>query len=112
MLAGRPWQELVASYGRSHGHPLNQRLHLVGIPLIVLSLPLALAALLVPALLPPALTLFVLGWLLQFAGHAIEGKPPEFLQDPRYLLVGVRWWWSKVRPAAASSAAAPSRNRD
>ena len=100
MLAGRPWAEWVAGYGRSHTHPLNRRLHLVGIPLILLSLALAPLAALVPSLAAPAVLLFVLGWLLQFAGHAIEGKPPEFLRDPRYLLVGVRWWWSKLRPSS------------
>jgi len=24
--------------------------------------------------------LFLLGWMLQFIGHAIEGKPPEFFE--------------------------------
>lgn len=97
MLAGRPWSDWVETYGRSHTHPLNQALHLVGIPMIVLALGLAGLAVLKPVLATPALGLFVLGWILQFAGHAIEGQPPEFLRDPRYLLVGLRWWWSKVR---------------
>jgi uncharacterized membrane protein YGL010W len=44
--------------------------------------------------------LFVAGWVLQFVGHAFEGKPPEFLQDWRFLLVGVRWWLAKVRGRA------------
>jgi uncharacterized membrane protein YGL010W len=96
MLAGRPWSDWVRDYGRSHTHPLNQSLHLVGIPLIVLSLVLACGAGILPTLGLAALVLFLLGWTLQFAGHAIERKPPEFLRDPRFLLVGLRWWWSKT----------------
>lgn len=96
MLAGRPWSEWVESYGRSHTHPLNQRLHLVGIPMIVLSLPMAVAAAAQPLCGLVAAGLFLLGWALQFLGHAIERKPPEFLRDPRFLLVGLRWWWSKL----------------
>ena len=98
MLAGRPWSEWVERYGRSYTHPLNRALHLVGIPLILLALPLACGAVLQPRLAGVALLLFLVGWALQFAGHAVEGKPPEFLQDPRFLLVGLRWWWLKWQP--------------
>lgn len=42
-------------------------------------------------------SVFILGWVLQFAGHAFEGKPPEFLKDPRFLFVGLRWWFAKLR---------------
>jgi uncharacterized membrane protein YGL010W len=41
-------------------------------------------------------TLFAAGWAFQFAGHAFEGKPPEFLKDWRFLFVGLRWWVAKV----------------
>ena len=47
-----------------------------------------------------ALALFVVGWTLQFVGHYIEGKPPEFLHDWRFLLVGLRWWLAKIRGRA------------
>jgi len=30
--------------------------------------------------------------LCQLLGHIIDGKPPEFLKDWRFLLVGLRWW--------------------
>ena len=43
-----------------------------------------------------AAALFVVGWALQFVGHAFEGKPPEFFKDWRFLLVGTRWWLRKV----------------
>jgi len=44
--------------------------------------------------------MFVLGWILQFVGHAVEGKPPEFLHDWRFLFVGLRWWVAKMRGRA------------
>ena len=47
-----------------------------------------------------ALALFVSGWILQFIGHAFEGKPPEFFSDWRFLFVGVRWWWAKMNRRA------------
>ena len=54
-------------------------------------------------LLARAATLFVLGWVLQFVGHAVEGKPPEFFKDPRFLLVGLRWWFAKMRGKALAT---------
>lgn len=39
------------------------------------------------------LALFVVMWVLQFAGHKIEGKKPSFLEDLRFLLIGPAWWW-------------------
>ena len=35
-----------------------------------------------------ALGAFVAGWAIQFAGHAIEGRKPAFLDDLRGLLIG------------------------
>jgi len=49
---------------------------------------------------PYAIGAFVIGWVFQFIGHAFEGKPPEFLSDWRFLFVGVRWWWAKLRGRA------------
>ncbi len=71
--------------------------HTLGIPMIVLSLLLLLASIFIAGLWKIALALFALGWILQFIGHAFEGKPPEFFKDWRFLLVGLRWWWAKVR---------------
>ena len=44
--------------------------------------------------------LFVIGWLFQFVGHAYEGKPPEFMKDWRFLFVGLRWWFAKIKGRA------------
>lgn len=96
MLGGRSWDDWIAQYAQSHRNPLNQLTHAIGIPMIVVSVALAALSVLVAGLWPWALGLFVLGWVLQFIGHAIEGKPPEFFKDWRFLLVGTRWWWAKV----------------
>lgn len=100
MLGGRSWDTWIAQYAESHRHPVNRATHTVGIPLIAASVPLLLAAPFVPAVRKPAAALFVGGWALQFVGHAFEGKRPEFLNDPRFLLVGLRWWAAKLKGAA------------
>jgi uncharacterized membrane protein YGL010W len=100
MLGGKSWDEWIAQYGRSLQHPVNRLCHTVGIPLIVLSILLLVLALWVDGLWVAALGLFVLGWIFQFVGHAVEGKPPEFLHDWRYLFVGLRWWLAKIRGRA------------
>ncbi len=38
-----------------------------------------------------ALAVFVLAWIGQFIGHAIEGKKPSFFKDLQFLLVGPAW---------------------
>jgi len=86
----------IAQYERSHRHPVNRQCHLFGIPMIVVSLVLALVALVVDGLWVPVMALFVAGWTLQFIGHGFEGKRPEFFNDWRFLLVGLRWWGRKV----------------
>ena len=63
----------------------------------MLSLPLLVAGIVWRPALWVGVVLFVVGWALQFIGHAIEGKPPEFLKDWRFLLVGSRWWLAKMR---------------
>lgn len=100
MLGGRSWDEWIRQYGHSHQHPVNRFCHTLGIPLIALSLPLFIVALAVPGLWRIALAMFVTGWVFQFLGHAIEGKPPEFFRDWRFLLVGLRWWIAKMRGRA------------
>ena len=71
---------------------MNRLCHTLGIPLIVLSLPLFLVALVVDRFWTVPVVLFVAGWVFQFVGHAFEGKPPEFFHDWRFLFVGLRWW--------------------
>jgi uncharacterized membrane protein YGL010W len=35
--------------------------------------------------------LFVLAWIGQFIGHAIEGKRPSFFKDIQFLMIGPLW---------------------
>jgi uncharacterized membrane protein YGL010W len=70
------------------------------VPLIALSILLGIVAIFVSGVWPVALTMFVVGWLFQFVGHAFEGKPPEFFHDWRFLFVGLRWWVAKMRGRA------------
>ncbi|HEX5833376.1 MAG TPA: DUF962 domain-containing protein [Pyrinomonadaceae bacterium] len=86
-------ESLLANYKAKHQHPLNRLSHSIGIPMIVISLPLFFFD------WRWALGLFVFGWILQFVGHAIEGNQPAFFKNPVYLLVGPLWL---LRRAASS----------
>lgn len=72
-------------------------LHTLGIPMIAVALPLFGVAWFLDRWWSVPTVLFIAGWILQFIGHGFEGKPPEFLKDPRFLMVGLRWWFAKVR---------------
>jgi uncharacterized membrane protein YGL010W len=100
MLGGRTSEQWVAQYSTSHTHPVNRACHTLGIPLILISVGIFLGSIFVHRLWLYALALFLIGWIFQFIGHAFEGKPPEFFKDWRFLFVGVRWWWAKVRGRA------------
>jgi len=100
MLGNRTNEQWIAQYSSSHQNRVNRLCHTLGIPTIVLSILLFLVSILVHRLWPYALALFLLGWILQFIGHAFEGKPPEFFSDWRFLFVGVRWWWAKIQGKA------------
>jgi len=100
MLGNRSSEQWIAQYATSHQHPVNRLCHTLGIPLIVLSMAVLVGSFFFHPLWLYALALFVIGWIFQFVGHAFEGKPPEFFHDWRFLLVGVRWWWAKIRGRA------------
>jgi uncharacterized membrane protein YGL010W len=100
MLGHRTSAEWVAQYATSHQHPVNRACHTLGIPTILVSLAVAVAGFFLHRLWIYAAALFILGWIFQFIGHAFEGKAPEFFHDWRFLLVGVRWWWAKIRGKA------------
>ena len=100
MFFGRTWDDWIQHYAQSHQNPVNRFCHTIGIPLIALSIPLFVAALFIPDFWKVPLDLFVVGWIFQFIGHAFEGKPPEFFRDWRFLFVGLRWWFAKIRGKA------------
>jgi uncharacterized membrane protein YGL010W len=96
-VSQRDW---IGQYSLSHQHPINRVLHTFGIPMIAGSFLLLPVALLWRGMLWVSAALFVVGWALQFIGHYVEKKPPEFLSDPRFLFVGLRWWFAKMRGRA------------
>ena len=96
MLGGKSWEQWIEEYERGHRHPFNRASHRIGIPLILISLPLLAVGAFHRGLAWTGAALFVLGWIAQFAGHVAERKPPEFFDDWRFLLVGARWWLRSV----------------
>ena len=91
-MGGRTWEEWILEYSESHRNKINKALHIVGIPMIALSVLFIPTIFIEFAMWKVILELFVAGWILQFAGHFFEGKKPEFLKDLRFLFVGLRWW--------------------
>ena len=95
-MGGRSWDEWIEEYSKAHTHPVNRVTHSIGIPMIALSILLIIPAFFVRGVWIAALSLFIVGWILQFVGHYFEGKPPEFFKDYRFLFVGLRWWFKKI----------------
>jgi len=87
----REWSDLYAKYKDDHQNPNNQRMHKIGIPLILASLPIGATI----VGLPLAAALFTTGWTFQFVGHAFEGKKPSFVDDKRSLVIGAIWCFEK-----------------
>jgi uncharacterized membrane protein YGL010W len=100
MLGNRTSEQWISQYATSHQNRVNRACHTLGIPTILLSIPVFIASIFFHRLWAYALALFLLGWIFQFIGHAFEGKPPEFFSDWRFLFVGVRWWWAKIHGKA------------
>lgn len=88
---------LLQKYDEAHQHPVNRRLHAVGIPLIAMS---ALAA--VSPWRPLGLTRascfagLATGWGLLFIGHYIEGNRPVVFSNPEILVIAPDWWARRV----------------
>jgi len=91
LLNARTLQEWVARFEQDHLHPVNRRCHLFGIPLVIASILVGIAALAVPLLWWPAVALLALGSAIQLLGHWYEGRRPSFTNDPRFLIVGLGW---------------------
>ena len=58
--------------------------------LMMFALLRALAALAYPLWLTCAV-IFVVAWIGQFIGHAVEGRRPSFFKDLQFLLIGPMW---------------------
>ena len=85
-LPKRSLREYIALYKDEHSTLGNKLTHMVGIPLIVASLPTTVVNPIAGG------SMFVAGWALQYVGHYVfEKNEPAFYSDPYYLLVGPAW---------------------
>ncbi len=104
------WALLLERYKGDHQDRRRQLTHMIGIPMIVASLPLIASI----VALPVGATLFTVGWGFQFLGHWFEGNDPAFFGDRRSLVIGALWCGEKyglvelvvAPPAPAASRAA------
>lgn len=84
--------ESVRFYEETHAHPMNRRLHQIGIPMIVGG---AAGLVLTPSFSPPwfaSAGLFAVGWGLNIVGHAaFEKNRPAFSADPLSFITGPLW---------------------
>ncbi len=86
--------EYMARYDHEHTNGWNKVCHGVGIPLVIAGI-----VLLIMLRWKVGLTLFVLGWILLFGGHRIEGNKPAFFQGVIYFLVGPLWVAKEIKDA-------------
>ncbi|MBS0375829.1 MAG: DUF962 domain-containing protein [Proteobacteria bacterium] len=86
------WAVLAALASLGYYAWLAPRLAIGMLPLVALALlvlerlaagPLALWRL--------SLAIFVVAWIGQFIGHAVEGRRPSFFKDVQFLLIGPLW---------------------
>jgi len=86
------WGVLVVVAGLTYYALVSPRLALGMLPVLLVALWLLrqLEALETPVWLVCAV-LFVVAWIGQFIGHAIEGRKPSFFKDVQFLLIGPLW---------------------
>jgi len=85
-MATKSLREYLDEYGEGHRHVGTRLTHMVGIPIIVASLPIFPFNPLLGA------GMFVGGWILQVIGHSVfEKNSPLLLSDPLNMLIGVVW---------------------
>jgi uncharacterized membrane protein YGL010W len=86
------WASIAMLAGLFYYAALSMRLAF-GMLLVVIGgfALLALMARLAVPLWATCLAIFVLAWIGQFIGHAVEGKRPSFFKDLQFLLIGPLW---------------------
>jgi uncharacterized membrane protein YGL010W len=92
------WATLITLFAVIYYALLSVPLALGILPLLILML-WSLDALSRNTLAPLRLicvTLFVLAWIGQFIGHAIEKKRPSFFKDLQFLMIGPMWLMANV----------------
>ncbi len=90
-LADR-WEEAISFYEQTHHHPVNRKLHVIGIPMIVGG---AVGLLIFSPYRPlwfVSASAFTAGWISNFIGHGFyEKNAPAFADDPLSFLAGPIW---------------------
>lgn len=90
-LADR-WEEAIGFYEATHADPVNRKLHVIGIPMILGG---TAGLLLFKPFRPPwfvAASSFTTGWALNIIGHAMfEKNAPAFSDDPLSFIAGPVW---------------------
>ena len=89
-------QEWFDEYSESHRKQINKLLHWICLPVIVLTWLVYLLDQLAVPLWVSCVTLFVVAWIGQFTGHAVEGKRPSFFKDVQFLMIGPLWLLAHV----------------
>jgi uncharacterized membrane protein YGL010W len=86
------WASALVVAGLAYYAVLSPRLALGMLPVMALIgvVLVQLASLAVP-LWQTCVVIFVVAWIGQFVGHAIEGKRPSFFKDLQFLLIGPLW---------------------
>lgn len=92
------WERAIRFYEETHQHPVNRKLHIVGIPIILGGT----AGLLLFRPYRPAWILsagaFAFGWALNFIGHGLfEKNAPAFADDPLSFVAGPVWDWQQLK---------------
>jgi hypothetical protein len=101
----RPLRRILRNWLQRHRHPFNFWIHLIGIPLAVAGVVLLFF---VPWYWGVAA--FVLGYLLQYVGHLVEGNDVgEWAAIKRliglpYVSISPRWEHAEPTPAAPPQA--------
>jgi uncharacterized membrane protein YGL010W len=92
LAPGVNWASLAALAALGYYATLSLRLAIGMLPTLALGLALiaALERLAVP-LWQTCVAIFVVAWIGQFVGHAVEGKRPSFFKDVQFLLIGPLW---------------------
>lgn len=86
------WSTVVVVAALAYYCVLSARLAVVvGCVLALMLLAIQGLAALPWPLWATSLALFVVGWIGQFIGHAIEGRKPSFFKDVQFLLIGPLW---------------------
>lgn len=86
------FQEYVKSYPNFHQHPINKAIHLICIPLIIISM-----ILMGTRYWRWGIAGFILGWTAQIVGHRIEGNKPALTGNPIYILAAPVWYFHLIK---------------